>query len=135
MTKKLLFVVAIMCVMTFAVMAADIDGKWTSEQAGRGGGAPRVTTYTFHADGAKLTGTVLAAAGRGGDPVETKIEAGKIEGKTVSFKVTRDMGGSPYTTEYMGTLDGSTISFKVTSPGRNGGDPQVRDVVAKRATT
>ena len=134
MTKKLLFVVAMMCVMTFAVMAADIDGRWTSEQAGRNGGAPRVTTFTFKADGGRLTGTVSAPGMRGGDPVESKIEGGKVEGKTVSFKVTREMNGNSFTTEYLGTLDGDTLSFKATSAGRDG-TPQTRDMVAKRATT
>ena len=37
MTKKLLFVVAILCALTLAVMAADVSGKWTWEQQGRNG--------------------------------------------------------------------------------------------------
>src|ERR1035438_8324927 len=37
MTKKLLFVVTLLCALSFGLMAADITGKWTSEQAGRNG--------------------------------------------------------------------------------------------------
>ena len=63
MTKKLLFVVAIMCVLTFAAMAADVTGKWTWEQAGRGGGNPTTSTLTLKVDGTKLTGSLDGGRG------------------------------------------------------------------------
>ena len=94
MTKKFLLVVMTMCVMTLAVMAASIDGKWTSEMAGRNGGAPRVTTYVFKADGDKLSGSMTMPGFGGGDPIVGKIDAGKIEGNKVSFKVTLDFNGN-----------------------------------------
>ncbi len=47
MTKKLLFVVTIALVFTFAAMAADVTGKWTYEQQGRGGGPGRQVTITL----------------------------------------------------------------------------------------
>ena len=64
MTKKLLFVITILLVASFALMAADVSGKWTFEQPGRGGGPGRPVTITLKADGAKLTGSV-PGMGRG----------------------------------------------------------------------
>ena len=135
MTKKLLFVVTLLCALTFGLMAADITGKWTSEQPGRNGGPARVTTYTFKADGGKLTGKV-EAPGRGGDVMATDITDGKIDGNNVSFKVSRaGRDGNTMTTEYKGTLDGDTLTLKFMAPAMGGGDPQERTVTAKRATT
>src|SRR2546425_6162655 len=58
MTKKLLFVVTIALVFAFAALAADVTGKWTFEQPGRGGNPGRPVTITLKQDGAKLTGSV-----------------------------------------------------------------------------
>ena len=44
MTKKLLFVMTILLVASFALMAADVSGKWTFEQPGRGGNPGRPVT-------------------------------------------------------------------------------------------
>src|SRR5580658_10129163 len=99
MTKKLLFVVAILCVLTFSAMAADVTGKWTWEQAGRGGGAPTVITLTLKADGAKLTGT-LSRPGRQGN-TDTDISDGQVtDNNKISFTVKRNMGGTESVTPY-----------------------------------
>ena len=58
MTKKLLFVMTILLVASFALMAADVSGKWTFEQPGRGGNPGRPVTITLKADGSTLTGTM-----------------------------------------------------------------------------
>src|SRR5260370_33288424 len=94
MTKKLLFVVTILLVASFALMAADVSGKWTYEQPGRGGGPGRPVTVTLKQDGAKLTGSV--PGGRGGDTAAPPIEItdGKVDGSTASFTVKREMGGN-----------------------------------------
>lgn len=134
MTKKLLFVVTLLCALTFGLMAADITGKWTSEQPGRNGGPARVTTYNIKASGSTFTGT-MEAPGRGGDPTSTPLTDGKIDGNNISFKVTRNMGGQDMTTEYKGTIDGDTITVKYMQPGRNGGDAQERTMTLKKATT
>ena len=65
MTKKLLFVMTILFVVAFVAMAADVSGKWTYQQPGRGGGDPTPVTITLKADGATLTGSV-PGFGRGG---------------------------------------------------------------------
>src|ERR1035441_9940204 len=112
MTKKLLFVGAILLAVTLVALAADsITGKWVYDQPafGRGGGAapagpPRQVTMDLKADGAKLTGTVTTPGfARGGGapppPTTTAISNGKVDGSSFSFEVTRDMGGNSFTTK------------------------------------
>ena len=104
MTKKLLFVIAILCVLTFAVMAADVTGKWTWEQQGQNGAT--TSTLTLKADGGKLTGTL--DGGRGG-PVE--ISDGKVDGNSISFSVKRNMRGTDVVTPYKGIVNDSGDQF------------------------
>jgi hypothetical protein len=148
MTKKLLFVGAILLAVVLVAMAADsITGKWVYDQPafGRGGaapaaapaGPPRVVTMDLKADGAKLTGSVTTPgfARGGGDPpppTTTAISNGKVDGSSFSFEVTRDMGDNSFTTKYEGSVSGSEMKLKTTTPGFNGGDPRVSDVVAKK---
>jgi|SRR5579885_1644974 hypothetical protein len=128
MTKKLLFAVAILCALTFALLAADVSGKWTFEQSMRGN--TMTVTLNLKAEGANLTGTV--DAGRGG-PAE--ISDGKVDGNTVTFKVSRETPNGTFSTSYKGVVDGDTMKLEVTRPGRNGGEPQTTTVTAKRSTT
>ena len=133
MTKKLLFVVAILLVASFALMAADVSGKWTFEQPGRGGNPGRPTTITLKADGAKLTGSV-PGMGRGGDnpPPPTEITDGKVDGNNVSFTVKREFNGNTMVTKYEGTVSGDEMKLKITRTGQDG-TPMTNEVVAKRA--
>lgn len=133
MTKKLLFVLTILLVVAFGAMAADISGKWTAEQPGRNGGAPRVTTFTFKVDGGKLTGS-MSRPGRGGDPMVSDITDGKVDGSNVTFSVKMTMGGNEMVSTYKGTLSGDSLELETTQPGQDG-TPQVRKMTAKRATT
>jgi|ERR1700679_2967267 hypothetical protein len=135
MTKKLLSLVAILCVLTLAAMAADVSGKWTFEQAGRQGGNPTTSTITLKVEGGKLSGTV-SRPGRGGQgTMDTAISEGTVDGNNVTFKTSQDMRGATFVTSYKGTLDGDTLKLDITRPGFNGGDPTTTSVVAKRATT
>jgi hypothetical protein len=131
MTKKSLFVVTILLVVAFAAMAADVTGKWVYEQAGRGGGNPTQVTLNLKASGSTLTGTVVRP-GRGGDPMESQITEGKIDGNNISFKITMQMGGNSMTTEYSGTVSGNEMKLKVSRPGRDG-SPMVTEATAKRS--
>ena len=135
MTKKLLFVMTILLVASFALMAADVSGKWTFEQPGRGGNPGRPVTITLKADGAKLTGS-MPGMGRGGDtpPPPTEITDGKVDGNNVSFTVKRETPNGVMETKYAGTLSGDEMKLKITRPGQDG-TPQVNEVVAKRSTT
>ena len=134
MTKKLLFVVTIALVFAFAAMAADVTGKWTYEQPGRGGNPGRPVTITLKQDGAKLTGSV-PGMGRGGDnpPPPTEITDGKVDGNSVSFTVKREFNGNTMVQKFEGTVDGDSIKFKITRDTQNG--PQTNEVTAKKSTT
>jgi hypothetical protein len=145
MTKRLVTVGTILLLIALVAMAADaITGKWTMEQAGRNGGPPRVTTFDFKVDGAKLTGTAtVPAMGMGGGgggggtppaPTPIAITNGKVDGMNIAFEVTRDMGGMSMTTKYEGTVSGSEIKLKVTRTGQDG-TPMTTDATAKKATT
>jgi hypothetical protein len=134
MTKKLLFVMTILLVASFALMAADVSGKWTYEQPGRGGNPGRPVTITLKQDGAKLTGSVPGFGRGGGDPPPpTEITDGKVDGNNVSFTVKREMGGNTVVSKYEGTLDGDNLKLKITRDTQNG--PQTNEVTAKRSTT
>jgi len=85
-----------------ALGAADINGKWKAEFTSPDG-TPRVNTFTFKADGAKLTGTVQ------GSQDETPIRDGKISGDDISFTAERPFG----TFSYQGKVSGDEIKFKV----------------------
>jgi hypothetical protein len=134
MTKKLLFVVTIALVFAFAVMAADVTGKWTFEQPGRGGNPGRPVTITLKQDGAKLTGQV-PGMGRGGDapPPPAEVMDGKVDGNNVSFTVKREFNGNTMVTKYEGVVDGDSMKLKITRDTQNG--PMTTEVVAKKSTT
>jgi hypothetical protein len=119
MKKYLVSLMALLALTGLVLLAADIDGTWTAETQGKNG--PQTQTLTILAKGGALTGKL--DGGRGG-PVD--ISDGKIEGPNVSFKVTRDNGKGPQTTEYTGTLAGGDL--KLTFQGRGG--PQ--ELVFKR---
>jgi hypothetical protein len=109
--KALRWTIAVLALGALAY-AADIDGKWAGEVAGRGG--PQTQTLTLKADGGNLTGTV--EGGRGG-PVN--ISDGKIDGNNVSFNVVREFNGNSVTTGYKGTVSGSDLKLTI-SGGRGG---------------
>jgi hypothetical protein len=134
MTKKLLFVVTIALVFAFSIMAADVTGKWTFEQPGRGGNPGRPVTITLKQDGAKLTGQV-PGMGRGGDapPPPAEVMDGKVDGNNVSFTVKREMGGNTVVTKYEGVVNGDEMKLKITRDTQNG--PTTTEVVAKKSTT
>jgi hypothetical protein len=133
MTKKLLFVMTILLIASCALMAADVSGKWTFEQPGRGGNPGRPMTITLKADGAKLTGSV-PGMGRGGDnpPPPTEITDGKVDGNNISFTVKREFNGNAMVIKYEGVVNGDEMKLKITRTGQDG-TPMTTDVVAKRA--
>jgi hypothetical protein len=133
MTKKLLFVVSILLVVAFGAMAADVSGKYTWDQQGRGGNTVTVT-LTLKQDGGKLSGTV-SQPGRNGN-MESPISDGAINGSDISFKVSRETPNGTFTTTYKGTASGDTLNLEITRPAMGGGDaPPPVKVTAKKATT
>jgi len=133
MKKKLLLVTAILFAAAFSAFAADVTGKWTYEQAGRGGGAPMSRTITLKADGGKLTGNVPGFAMPGETAAPVEISNAKIDGDKVTFDVKMDFGGNEFITKYEGVVTGDQMKLKIIRPGFNGGDaPAPVEVTAKR---
>ena len=95
-----------------AMAESPVDGKWIAQVPGRDG-QTRETTFTFKADGAKLTGTVS------GRQADRPISDGKIEGNNLSFNLVYSGGGGEMKFTYTGVLAGNEIKFKRT---REGGD-------------
>lgn len=119
--RRMLCVAAVIGMIAAAAIAADIDGKWQAESPGRDGNV-MTTTFTFKADGEKLTGTV---SGRQGD---TQISEGKITGDEISFVVVRNMGGEERKIQYKGKISGDELKISMQfSPDR-----PAREMVAKR---
>jgi hypothetical protein len=119
--RTLLTLVAALALFTVSAFAAGIDGKWTASMDTPNG--PRTTTFTFKADGDKLTGTMT---GRNG---EAPIEDGKIDGNNISFVRTMERNGEKMQMKYTGTLSGDELKLKVSTPGGE------REMTAKRSST
>src|SRR5215475_5436643 len=132
MTKKLLFVTMMLLVVAIAAFAADVSGKWTYEQPGRGGGPGRPVTLTLKQDVSKLTGSV-PGMGRGGDAPPIEIQNGKVDGDKVSFEVVREFQGNKMTSKYSGTVAGDEMKLHIATDTPNG--PRENDVTAKRGGT
>ena len=133
MTKKLLFVTALLLVVAIGAFAADVSGKWTYSMQGRDG-TPREVSITLKQEGNTLTGSV-PGMGRGGDapPAPSQITNGKVDGDKVTFEVVREFNGNKMTTKYEGTVSGSDMKLKITRDTQNG--PQTTEATAKKATT
>ena len=96
---------AIAMLLAGAAFAADVDGKWTGSMATPNGDVP--VNFTFMADGAKLNGTTSGPAG------DVKIADGKVDGSNISFSVTFDFGGMPFTMNYKGVVAKDAIKFTI----------------------
>src|SRR6516165_6011876 len=94
--------VLVLMVMCVTAYAADVDGTWTGTVQGPMGDFP--VSFTFKADGTKLTGTTL-----GFDGMPVPIQDGKIDGNTITFTVTFDFGGMPFMRSYKGVVSGAQI--------------------------
>lgn len=104
------------------VWAADVDGKWTAQVPGRGG-QTREQTFTFKAEGEKLTGTVSGMQG------DNPISDGKISGDEISFAVKLNIQGNEITLLYKGKVSGDEIKMTRT---RQGGDQPGQEFTAKK---
>ena len=119
-TRMLFLLAALVGLLAVVASAADIDGKWKSE-FNTPDGQTRTTTFTFKAEGDKLTGTVS------GRQADTPITDGKISGDEISFVVVRNMGGEERKIQYKGKLAGDEIKLTMSF-----GDMPPREMVAKR---
>ena len=113
--------VVVLAAVTMA-LAANVDGKWVAQVAGQGG-QTREVTFTFKAEGAKLTGTV---SGRQGD---TPISDGTIKGDDISFTQTLEVQGNSIKLIYTGKVSGDEIKM---TRKRDGSDQPASEFTAKR---
>jgi len=105
--KRLLSVFAI---SALAALAADITGTWKASAEGPNGAMER--TFNFKQDGAKLTGeTTSSMVGK------STITDGKVEGDTVTFTITAEVGGKEMKINYTGTIAGNEIKLKSEAAG------------------
>jgi len=105
--RFLVFTVLLLSAAAMAIAASPnpVDGKWQASVSGPNGDF--TITYTFKADGNKLTGTVELP---NADP--ESISDGKIDGDKISFKT----HFQDNTIEHEGTVSGDTIPLKVKGP-------------------
>lgn len=110
--------------LAFATLAfaADVTGQWTADVPGRGG-ETQASTFTFKAEGAKLTGTVANQMG------ERPIEEGAISGDDISFSQNLEFNGNKIKILYKGKVSGNEIKF---TRQRDGGQGRVAEFVAKK---
>jgi hypothetical protein len=121
---KTIMKIACSLVLLLAVaMAADVSGKWTGDMPGRGGDTTP-TTFTFKADGEKLTGSMTGPQG------DVPLAEGKVAGNQISFSTTLDFGGNSVKILYKGTVSGDQIKM---TREREGGGGQPREFTIKRA--
>ena len=92
--------------------AADIDGKWVGEIQGMDG-SPTKISYTFKADGDKLTGDTTGPDGK-----SIAIKDGKINGNNISFSISIDMGGQEMKMDMKGVLAGDNLKLTMDMMGQ-----------------
>jgi hypothetical protein len=98
--------IAIAVLLATAAFAADVDGKWTGTMSTPNGDVP--VNFTFKADGATLNGSTM-----GPDGAEVPIKEGKVDGNNISFSITFDFQGMPFTMNYKGAVDKDQIKFTI----------------------
>lgn len=84
--------------------AADVDGTWTGSLDTPNGAVP--LSFTFKADGNKLTGSTLGMDGQA-----YQLKDGKIEGDKISFSFDVDFGQGPFTFKYTGVVSKTELKL------------------------
>ena len=105
-------------------LAADVTGTWKWTVEFNGNTSERV--LKLKQEGEKLTGTIT-----GRDNTESPIEDAKLDGDTVTFKVTREFNGNKVVLSYKGKVSGDTI--KGETKFERDGESQSREWEAKRS--
>ena len=106
------FFVILTAALLFATpaFAADVDRKWAGSMSTPGGDF--TVGFSFKADGPALSGTTT-----GPDGAEIPIKNGKVEGGNISFDVTLDFGGMPFTIYYKGVVSSGQIKIVADAMG------------------
>jgi hypothetical protein len=101
---KLLATTLMTVLMSLTAYAADVDGTWTGTAAAPTGDV--AVTFTFKADGAKLTGSTVSP-----DGTTISIKDGKIDGSNISYMVSLDFSGMPFDMSYKGVVASDQIKM------------------------
>lgn len=120
---KTLRLAVLSLLVSVAVFAADVNGKWVAQMQGRGGQTMEMT-FNFTASGDSLTGTITTQRG------ESKISDGKINGDEISFTQEVEFNGNQMKFLYKGKVAGEEIKF---TRQREGGD-RTQEFTAKKAS-
>jgi hypothetical protein len=96
--------IAMMFAGIAAAQAAKVAGSWDLSMQGRNG--MQTSTLTLAQDGNKLTGTLKG--GRGDSPV-----TGTVDGKNITFSVTRTTPNGEVTQVFTGTVAADGLSGTV----------------------
>ena len=99
-------VVAVLSLATAAFAAENVAGTWKWSTSF--GGQTRESTLKLKQEGDKVSGVYVG----GQSNTETAIEDAKLDGDTISFKVTRERDGQKRVTKYSGKVAGDTITGK-----------------------
>jgi hypothetical protein len=112
-----------MLLFALTALAADVSGTWKGTAQTPNGPVER--TFVFKVDGDKLTGeTSSDMFGK------SAIEDGKVEGDTISFNISINLGGNETKVSYKGKVEGDQIHFTVEVPGLD----QTIEYTAKRVS-
>lgn len=87
---------------TLFAATSDVAGTWKWSREGRDG-ETRESSLILKQDGNKVTGVYKTTRG------ESKIEAGKVSGNELSFKISRETQNGSFTANYKGKVDGNSI--------------------------
>jgi opacity protein-like surface antigen len=121
--RRILVLSMVFLLLGAAASAADIAGTWKGQF--QGGDGSHELTFQFKTVDGRLTGTVAGLRDR-----ELTIDAGKVEGDTVTFSVMTEWQGNPVKLVYKGQVAGSEIRF--TMGTEDGG--WSTELTAKRAS-
>ena len=131
--RNLWLSIALVSILVVSAAAADVSGKWLAQVPGFQGDMIDLT-FTFKAEGAKLTGTVGSPMG------EQPISEGKISGDDISFVMVfgppgGGAGEGGMKIVYKGKVAGDQIKMTQTFEGGPGGGEGMppMEYVAKRA--
>ncbi|MBZ5625800.1 MAG: hypothetical protein LAQ69_44980 [Acidobacteriia bacterium] len=105
------WVLVLVALFAFTASAADVTGTWKASIETPNGNFE--TTFTFKADGDKLTGKVASQMG------ESDISDGKIDGDNLSFNVVRSFNGNEVKLSYKGKVTGNEMKLSLQFPGRD----------------
>ena len=117
--KKFAFSTLILCAASVIALAADIDGKWTSEM--KMGERTIKNTYNLKADGSTLTGTIETSFGE--QSRSTDIKNGKVDGNKFSFSAVQRGKQGERTVVYEGTVEGDELKGTMKPEGQDEGRP------------